>query len=84
MATPNQLSPLVLEELHNDTQRALDITVNTILAEGLRGDDALGRIVEDIQPAVLLHRDIRSNALLDRNIRDIYIAIEVNVERRHG
>lgn len=84
MATPNQPSPLVLEELHNDTQRALALTVNAILAEGLRGDDALDRIVEDIQPAVLFHPDVRSNAILYRKIRDIYIAIGVNVERRHG
>jgi hypothetical protein len=77
-------SPIAVEELHNDIQRALAFTVNAILAEGLRGDDALDRIVEDIQPAVLFHPDVRSNALLYRKIRDIYLAIGVNVERRHG
>jgi hypothetical protein len=67
-------SPIAVEELHNDIQRALVFTVNAILAEGLRGDDALDRIVEDIQPAVLFHPDVRSNALLFRKIRDIYFA----------
>jgi hypothetical protein len=47
MATPDQLSPIVVEELHNEIQRALAITVNDMLAEGLRGDDALGRIVKE-------------------------------------
>jgi hypothetical protein len=47
MATTDQPSPIVVEELHNDIQRALASTVNEVLAEGLRGDDALDRIVED-------------------------------------
>jgi hypothetical protein len=77
-------SPIAVEELHSDIQRALAFAGNAIIAEGLCGDDALDRIVEDIQPAVLLHPDVRSNALLYRNIRDIYLSIGVNVERRHG
>jgi hypothetical protein len=48
-------SPIAVEELHNDIQRAQAFTVNAILAEGLRVDDAMDRIVEDIQPAVLFH-----------------------------
>jgi hypothetical protein len=32
----------------------------------------------------LFHPNVRSNALLYRKIRDIYLAIVVNVERRHG
>jgi hypothetical protein len=77
-------SPIAVEELHNDIQRALAFTVNAILAEGLGGDDALDRIVEDIQPAILFHPDVRSNTLLYRKIREIYLAIGVKVERRHG
>jgi hypothetical protein len=84
MANPNQPSPIAVEETQNDIQRALAFTVDAILAVGLRGDDALDRIVEDIQPAVLFHPDGRSNALLYRKIRDIYVAIGVNFERRRG
>jgi hypothetical protein len=84
MENPNQPSTIAVEELHNDIQRALAFTVNAILAECLRGDDALDRIVEDIQPAVLFHPDFRSSALLYRKIRDIYVSIGVNFDRRHG
>jgi hypothetical protein len=73
-----------VEKLHNDTQRALADTVNDLLAEGLRGDDALERIVEDIQPAVLFHPHVRPNAKLYRYIRDIFVFIGVAVERRRS
>jgi cytochrome c-type biogenesis protein CcmH/NrfF len=57
-------SPIVVEELHNDIQRSLETAVNEMLAEGLRGDDALDRIVEDFQPAVLFHPDVRPYSIL--------------------
>jgi hypothetical protein len=62
MATPDQPSSIVAEELHNEIQRSLATKVNEMLAEGLRGDNALDRIVEDIQPAVLFHPDVRPHS----------------------
>jgi hypothetical protein len=84
MATPDQPSPIVVEELHNDIQRALAITVNDMLAEGLRGDDALDRIVEDMQPAVLFHPDVRPYSRFYRQDRDNFLSHGVNVDSRRG
>jgi phenylalanyl-tRNA synthetase alpha subunit len=84
MATPDQPSPIVVEELHNDIQRALAITVNDMLAEGLRGDDALDRIFVDIQPAVLFHPDLRPYSKFYRQVRDIFLSLGVNVDSRRG
>lgn len=84
MATPNLPSPIVVEELHNDTQRALATTVNEMLTAGLRGDDALDRIVEDIQPAVLFHPNVRPYAKFYRQVRDIFLSLGVQVDSRRG
>jgi hypothetical protein len=84
MATPDQSSPIEVEELHNDIQRALATTVNEMLAEGLRGDNVLDRIVEDIQPAVLFHPDVRPHSKVSRQVRDILISLGMSVDSRHG
>ena len=84
MANPVHPSPIVVEELLNDIQRALASTVNDMLAESLRGDDALNRMVEDIQPAVLFHPHMRPYSQLYRKIRDIFVSIGVQVEFKRG
>jgi hypothetical protein len=73
-----------MEMLHNDTQRALATSINDVIAEGLRGDDALARIIEDIQPAVLFHPDVRPHSQFYRHIRDKFLSLGVHVESRRG
>jgi hypothetical protein len=77
-------SPIVVEELHNDIQRALATTVNEMLAEGLRGDDALDRIFEDIQPAVLFHPDVRPYSKFYGQFIYIFLSLGVNVDSRRS
>jgi hypothetical protein len=84
MATPNPPSPIAVEELHNDTQRALATTVNEMLTAGLRGDDALDRIVEDIQPSVLFHPNVRPYTKFYRQVKDIFLSLGVQVDSRRG
>jgi hypothetical protein len=81
---PDQPSPIIVEELHNDISRALAITVNDMLSEGLRGDEALDRIVEDIQPVVLFHPDVRPYSKFYKQVRDIFLSLGVNVHSRRG
>jgi hypothetical protein len=77
-------SPIVVEDLHNDIQRALATAVNEMLAEGLRGDDALDRIVVDIQPAVSFHPDVRPYSKFYRQVGDIFLSLGGNVDSRRG
>jgi hypothetical protein len=53
-----------------------------MLAEGLRGDDALDRIAEDIQPVLVFHTDVRPYSKFYRQVRDIFLG--VNVDSRRG
>ena len=66
------------------TKRAFYIIFNSLPAEGLRGDDALERIVEEIKPAILFHPHVHPYTQFYPKIRDIYVSIGVYVEIRSG
>jgi hypothetical protein len=52
------------------------------ITAGLRGDDALDMIVEDIQPAALFHPNVRPYAKFYRQVRDIFLSLGVQVYSR--